>query len=193
MSKKYHIQRREFLNRLVDMPAYAIAIVEDTREIAIDDVDSWKWGEIKLMFSDCYRNISFEFDLSSIADRENSLHKIRIISEVVNSFSKRRSKSRRPRSNNGIRSAARTCVEPRSLIFHGRRPLCREDGRQGQVFFHDLTNTNAASRACEDGERVDNFCLFVLTNLLVSPSVDASWQPRLPHRSVARLAKALAF
>jgi len=86
MSKKYHIQRREFLNRSVDMPAYAIAIVEDTREIAIDDVDSWKWGEIKLMFSDCYRSISFEFDLSSITERENSLHKIRVIAEVVNSF-----------------------------------------------------------------------------------------------------------
>ena len=86
MSKKYHIQRREFLNRPVDMPAYAIAIVEDTREIAVDDVYSWKWGEIKLMFSDCYRSISFEFDLSSIADRENSLHKIRVIAEVVNSF-----------------------------------------------------------------------------------------------------------
>ena len=86
MSKKYHVQRREFLNRLVEMPAYAIAVVEDTREIAIDDVDSWKWGEIKLMFSDCYRNISFEFDLSSIAQRENSLYKVRMIAEVVNSF-----------------------------------------------------------------------------------------------------------
>jgi hypothetical protein len=86
MSKKYHVQRREFLNRLVDLPAYAIAIVEDTREIAIDDVDSWKWGEIKLIFSDCYRNISFDFDLSNPAERENSLHKIRLIAEVVSSF-----------------------------------------------------------------------------------------------------------
>jgi len=68
------------------MPAFAIAIVEDTSEIAMDEVDSWKWGEIKLMFSDCYRNISFEFDLSSIEERENSLQKIRLIAEVVNSF-----------------------------------------------------------------------------------------------------------
>jgi len=131
MSKKYHVQRREFLNRLVEMPAYAIAVVEDTREIAIADVDSWKWGEIKLMFSDCYRNISFEFDLSSIAERENSLHKIRLIAEVVNAFKEALE----------IEAASveeRLCLcrwprrQPRSNDLPRRtRPSCREGGRHG--------------------------------------------------------------
>ena len=83
MSKKYHVQERAFLNLEINMRAHIIGIVEDTREIPNEDQDAWKWGMIRLMMSDCYDNISFEFDLSSDEERENSLYKIRKIAEVV--------------------------------------------------------------------------------------------------------------
>ena len=34
MSKKYHIRERCFLNKKIDMRAYVMAVVEDTRDIA---------------------------------------------------------------------------------------------------------------------------------------------------------------
>jgi hypothetical protein len=86
MSKKYHIARREFPNQFTGMRAHIIALVEDTRDISQDESDSWKWSEIKLMLSDCYDDISFEFDLSSAELRENSLHKIRLMAEIINAF-----------------------------------------------------------------------------------------------------------
>ncbi|HMQ02753.1 MAG TPA: hypothetical protein PKD26_02440 [Pyrinomonadaceae bacterium] len=83
MSKKYHIRERCFLNKKIDMRAYVMAIVEDTREIADSFEDGWKWGEIELKLADCFDEVSFEFNLSTRADRENSLFKIRKIAEVV--------------------------------------------------------------------------------------------------------------
>ncbi|MDM7924067.1 MAG: hypothetical protein QUS14_17410 [Pyrinomonadaceae bacterium] len=84
MSKKYHIRERCFLNKKIDMRAYVMAVVEDTRDIADCFEDGWKWGEIELKLADCFDEVSFEFNLSTKADRENSLYKIRKIAEVVN-------------------------------------------------------------------------------------------------------------
>ena len=84
MSKKYHVDRREFLNQFTDMRGHIIARVEDTSEIPQEDTDAWKWGEIKLKLGDCDRNIEFEFCLCSADERENSLHKIRLMAEIVN-------------------------------------------------------------------------------------------------------------
>ena len=84
MNKKYHVRSRVFLNKKVDMRAYAMAIVEDTREIADCFEEGWKWGEIELKLADCFDEVSFEFNLHSREERENSLFKIRKIAEVVN-------------------------------------------------------------------------------------------------------------
>lgn len=85
MSKKYHVQARTFLNKTTEMRAYIIGVVEDTREISDYHEDGWKWGQIELKMADCYDEISLEFDMSTKEDRENSLHKIRTLSEVINS------------------------------------------------------------------------------------------------------------
>jgi len=86
MSKKYHVQERTFLNLKTELRAYIIAVIEDTREIPNQNEDDWKWGQIELKLADCSREVSFDFDLSSSSDRENSLHKIRKIVEVINAF-----------------------------------------------------------------------------------------------------------
>ncbi len=86
MSKKYHIRDRSFLNKNPEMRAYIMALVEDTRDIAQCFEDEWRWGEIELKLGDCFDEVSFEFDLSTPVDRENSLYKARKIAEFVNAF-----------------------------------------------------------------------------------------------------------
>src|ERR1043166_8181962 len=82
---KYHVRRRLFLNRNQEKPALIIGVVEDTREMTGDDPNQpWKWGTIILELGDCYRRVSFDFDMETRADRSNSLYKIRRIAEVVN-------------------------------------------------------------------------------------------------------------
>jgi hypothetical protein len=80
---KYHVRKRMFLNRDLDMRAFAIGIVEDTREIAADNEDDWKSGWIELVLSDCYRHVSFDFNLNSKEARADSLYKIRRIHQIV--------------------------------------------------------------------------------------------------------------
>src|SRR5438034_2640502 len=86
MSKKYHVQERTFLNLKTELRAYIIGVIEDTREIPNVNEDDWKWGQIELKLADCNREVSFDFDLSTKGDRENSLFKIRKIAEVINAF-----------------------------------------------------------------------------------------------------------
>lgn len=88
MSKKtkYHLRKRIFLNRFHDMPAFVIAIVEDTRDTA--DVEDKKRGEIELSLADCNDRISFYFNLSSARQRANSLLKIKRLAETINDFRK---------------------------------------------------------------------------------------------------------
>jgi len=84
MNKKYHVQERTFLNLKTEMRAYIIGVIEDTRDISNVNEDDWKWGQIELKMADCSREVSFDFDLSTREDRENSLFKIRKIAEVIN-------------------------------------------------------------------------------------------------------------
>ncbi len=81
---KYHVRKRMFLNRDLDMRAFAIGIVEDTREIPTDNENGWQYGIIQLNLADCYRHVSFDFNLNTKEGRANSLYKIRRIAEIVN-------------------------------------------------------------------------------------------------------------
>jgi hypothetical protein len=82
---KYHVRRRLFLNRDPNFPAYVIGIVQDTRDIPDADSDEpWKWGDIELKLGDCYRRVSFSFDMETREERANSLYKIRRLAEIVN-------------------------------------------------------------------------------------------------------------
>lgn len=81
---KYHIRRRMFLNRDLDMRAFAIGIVEDTREVPNDNEDDWNSGWIELVLADCYRHVSFDFNLRTKESRADSLYKIRRIAAIVN-------------------------------------------------------------------------------------------------------------
>jgi len=81
---RYHVRRREFLNDDPELPAFIIAVVEDTRDLPDDPEDHWKWGTVVLDLADCSRRVSFDFDLNNATSRANSLHKINLIAEVVN-------------------------------------------------------------------------------------------------------------
>ena len=81
---KYHVRKRIFLNRDTEMRAHAVGIVEDTRQYSNDEEESWKNGWIELVLSDCYRHISYDFDLRSKESRADALYKIRRIAEIVN-------------------------------------------------------------------------------------------------------------
>lgn len=81
---KYHVRRRLFLNRDPELPAFVIGVVEDTRGIPDDDPgQSWRWGTIELCFGDCYRRVSFDFELGTPEGRAAGLYKIRRLAEVV--------------------------------------------------------------------------------------------------------------
>ena len=81
---KYHVRKRIFLNRDLDMRAIAIGIVQDTRGIPNEDENEWKWGEIQLNLGDCYRHVSFDFNMDTRENRAKSLYKIRRIAAIVN-------------------------------------------------------------------------------------------------------------
>jgi hypothetical protein len=81
---RYHVRRREFLNADPELPAFIIAVVEDTRDLPDDPEDHWKWGTVVLDLADCSRRVSFDFDLNDSSARANSLRKINLIAQVVN-------------------------------------------------------------------------------------------------------------
>lgn len=81
---KYHVRKRIFLNRDLDMRAFVIGIVEDTREIPDENESGWQYGTIQLNLADCYRHVEFDFNMDSKTSRANSLYKIRRIAEIVN-------------------------------------------------------------------------------------------------------------
>ena len=80
---RFHVKRREFLNEDEAMPGFVIGIVQDTSGMP-DNNDGWRYGTIILDFGDCYRRVSFSFDLSEEIPRRESLRKINIFAEVVN-------------------------------------------------------------------------------------------------------------
>lgn len=81
---KYHVRKRIFLNRDLDMRAFAIGIVEDTRHIPNDNENGWQYATIQLDLADCYRHVSFDFNLNTKQSRADSLYKIRRIAAIVN-------------------------------------------------------------------------------------------------------------
>ena len=98
------------MNRDFDMTAFAVGIVEDTRDIANEDEESWKWGMIELMLADYNRKVCFSFNMNNPESRADSLYKIRRIAEVVNavkealeieakSISKRKLTKKKPENN----------------------------------------------------------------------------------------------
>lgn len=86
MSKKYHVRERTFLNLNPELRAYVIAVVEDTRHIHTCCSEHRYHGEMSLIMSDCYEEITLDFDLSTKKARENSLHKARKLAEVITAF-----------------------------------------------------------------------------------------------------------
>ena len=83
---RYHVRRREFLNEDPELPAFIIGVVEDTRDLPDDDSEQrWNWGTVVLDLADCSRRVSFDLDLHDGPSRANSLRKINLIAEVVNS------------------------------------------------------------------------------------------------------------
>ena len=86
MSKKYHVQRREFLNIHPTWRAYIIATVEDTSETASCCEEHRSGSEVFFELASCSEEIELHFSLATADDRENSLHKARKLAEVVNTF-----------------------------------------------------------------------------------------------------------
>lgn len=66
------------------MRAFAIGIVEDTRQIPNDAENGWRYGTIQLNLADCYRHVSFDFNMDTKESRADSLYKIRRIAQIVN-------------------------------------------------------------------------------------------------------------
>lgn len=87
MSKKYHVQKREFLNKFTTWRAYIIASVEDTSETMRccgehDEVV----GRVFFEIASCSDEIELHFSLATAEDRDNSLFKANKLAEVVNAF-----------------------------------------------------------------------------------------------------------
>ena len=83
---KYRVRIRKFLNRDPQYPAFIIGIVEDTSGIPDDDKEqAWNLGDIELDFGDCFRRVSFDFQMGTRRERMNSLHKINQMAEAVDS------------------------------------------------------------------------------------------------------------
>jgi hypothetical protein len=81
---KYHVRMRRFLNRDPAYPAFIIGIVEDTTAIPDDSKDqSWNWGDVQLDLGDCFRRVSFDFQMCTPEARADSLYKINAIAKVV--------------------------------------------------------------------------------------------------------------
>lgn len=83
MSKKYHVERREFLNKFKDMRAYVIGVVENTHDRHVCCSDKAERSHITLKIADCSEEIDLWFDLRTKEERENSIYKIRILAEVI--------------------------------------------------------------------------------------------------------------
>jgi hypothetical protein len=86
MAKKFHVREREFLNLYTNLRAYIIACVEDSGPYPAC-CDQYRDGaEVELRLADCYNEIEMYFDLSSPAERANSLHKAKTLADVLARF-----------------------------------------------------------------------------------------------------------
>jgi len=86
MSKKYHVQRREFLNIFTTWRAYVIATVEDSSDSTSCCEEHRESSEVFFEIASCHDEIELHFSLATAKDRENSLYKANKLAEVVNAF-----------------------------------------------------------------------------------------------------------
>ena len=86
MSKRYHVQRHEFLNIFTTWRAYIIATVEDTSEMTTCCDEHRKGSDVSFEIASCHDEIELHFSLATAEDRENSLHKASKLAEVVIEF-----------------------------------------------------------------------------------------------------------
>ena len=86
MSKKYHVQRREFLNIFTTWRAYIIASVEDSSDVTSCCEEHHNNAEVFFEIASCNDEIELHFSLATAKDRENSLYKANKLAEVVNEF-----------------------------------------------------------------------------------------------------------
>jgi hypothetical protein len=86
MSKKYHIKRREFLSRSAESFASIIAVAEDSRDEHVKDPECDGYHELNLQISDGRDSIWLGFDVSSLEEREDSLHKLKVLTDVISEF-----------------------------------------------------------------------------------------------------------
>jgi hypothetical protein len=86
MSKKYHIQKREFLNKFTTWRAYVIASVEDSSDATLCCDEHRTASEVFFEIASCHDEIELHFSLATAEDRENSLYKANKLAEVVTAF-----------------------------------------------------------------------------------------------------------
>ncbi len=86
MSKKYHLQKREFLNIYPTWRAYVIASVEDTSKVVTCCDDHRESSEVFFELASCHDEIELHFSLATEQDRENSLYKASKLAEAVVAF-----------------------------------------------------------------------------------------------------------
>src|SRR3569623_2052919 len=86
MVRKYHVQRREFLNKYTTWRAYIIASVEDTSDRTACCDEHNDGSRVFLEIASCTTQLELHFSLETAHDRENSLHKVNKLAEIVNEF-----------------------------------------------------------------------------------------------------------
>ena len=86
MSRKFHLNEREFLNLPTNLRAYIIAYVEDTSPYPACCEEYRDGGQISLRIADCYNEIDLYFDLSTAREREKSLFKARKLADILTRF-----------------------------------------------------------------------------------------------------------
>ena len=86
MSRKYHVRKREFLNKYITWRAYIIASVEDSSDSVPCCDEHRDTSEVHFEIASCHDEIELHFSLATAEDRENSLYKANKLAEVVNAF-----------------------------------------------------------------------------------------------------------
>ena len=87
MSPKYHVRRKEFLNKFATWRAYIIASVEDTSDaVRCCNDHAEAAGHVHFELASCHDEIELHFSLATAEDRDNSLYKANKLAEVINAF-----------------------------------------------------------------------------------------------------------
>ena len=86
MNKKYHVREKTFLGVDKDERDYVVAVVEDARERNVSRKEPDDCFEISLHIGDWRHEVELVFYIETVEERENSLHKIRTLTEVINLF-----------------------------------------------------------------------------------------------------------